>query len=336
MEASGRSKPGRSRRAFLRAAGAAATAGLAGCGTRGTPLSDQQSVTLLAAGSLQHALETGLRSVREIPVQIESHGSATVARLVAEGKRDPDIVTVADTALFERPLSPSWYSVFASNAIVLAYDPSTDGGQELAAAGPSRWFEPLLAGSVRLGRAPPDQDPLGYRTLFTLELASRYYDDASDLRRRIPGQEQVYPETALISQFETGGLEAAFAYRNMAVERDYDFIELPPEIDLSDPRFADEWYSEVSYTLPSGQLIRGDVIQYGSTVRRIDEDVLTVFEAHTTGEYLRAAGFTVRESFPRYRGRVPDDVSTALPPSNRDRPGPGSEPSRVSTGTRGG
>ena len=299
-----------SRRDFLRAAGAVAgvggTTALSGCaGTQaaGAP------VTVLAAGSLQRALETGLDSAVDVPVQVETHGSATVARMVAEGQRDPDIVTVADTALFEGVLSPAWYSVFTSNAVVLAYNPETEGGERVERAGPERWYEPLLD-DVDLGRTDPDQDPLGYRTLFALELASRYYGVPA-LREQVPAREQVYPETSLLTQFETGAIEAAFAYRNMAVERDYDYVDLPGEVDLSDPGHR-ERYATVTYELPGGQVVRGGPIGYASTLRRVTEGTLAVFEAHTTGSYLEDSGFLVREGFPRYEGAVPDAVARAV------------------------
>jgi len=324
-----------SRRGFLRAAAlgsVAGVAGLAGCpsgvssgrersGDADADVDARTSstpVTVLAAGSLQHALETGLEPAINVPVRVEAHGSATVARMVDEGQRDPDIVAVADTALFEEPLSPPWHSVFTSNAVVLAYNPDTEGGQRIAAAdaeagaeagsGAERWYDPLLDGDVRLGRTDPDQDPLGYRALFALELASRYYDDAPALHERIPRREQVYPETGLISQFETGAVDAALAYRNMAVERDYAYVELPAQVDLSDPTYAEDWYSTVSYELPTGQVVRGDTIGYGATIRKLNDATISVFDALTTGEYLEESGFLLDDGFPRYEGDVPEAV----------------------------
>lgn len=269
------------------------------------------TIAILAAGSLNNALKNGLKPAVDVPVQIESHGSATVARLIDEGKRDPDIVSVADVALFEEPLSPPWHSVFTSNAVVIAYNSDTEGGQRLADAGKKNWYEPMASGDVKIGRTDPDQDPLGYRALFTLELASRYYDGASNLREKIPKRNQIYPETALISQFETGSIDAAIAYRNMAVERDYEYIDLPDQIDLSNPQYNEEWYSTVSYTLPSDQKIQGGLISYGSTIRKMSDAALDVFVTHTTGNYLDEAGFLLREQFPTYKGDVPQRVRQA-------------------------
>jgi len=300
------------RRRFLLTAGTAAVAGSAGCsGVRGGGGADggqSTTIAILAAGSLQNALTNGLGPAVNVPVRVEAHGSATVARMIEAGQRDPDIVSVADTALFEEPLSLPWHSVFASNSIVIAYDPDTDGGQRLAEAGTENWYRPLVDGTVDVGRTDPDQDPLGYRALFVFELASRYYDDASELRERIPRQDQIYPETSLLSKFETGAIEAATVYRNMAVERGYEYIELPDRIDLSNPTYDEDWYSRTSYTLPGGREVRGGTISYGSTVRHVTDAATAVFDAHTTGSYLDEHGFLLREQFPVYRGDVPRRV----------------------------
>ncbi len=319
------------RRRFLLTAGTAAVAGTAGCGgpdraappgtATGADGREGQSTTIaiLAAGSLQNALASGLRPAVDVPVRTEAHGSATVARMVDEGQRDPDIVTVADVALFDAPLAPPWYSVFASNSVVVAYNPDTDGGRQLAGAGTENWYEPLADGTVDVGRTDPDQDPLGYRSLFVFELATRYYDGASNLREQIPRQDQVYPETSLLSRFEAGSIDAAVTYRNMAVERGYEYVELPDEIDLSDPAYAGEWYSTTSYTLPGGRVVRGGVISYGSTIRRMSDAALSVFDVHTTGRYLEEHGLLLREQFPAYRGEAPRRVRETTPPSTGTR-----------------
>lgn len=316
------------RRRFLLTAGAAAVAGTAGCTGAGSRGGGQPTtIAILAAGSLQNALANGLEPAVDVPVEVETHGSATVARMIDEGKRDPDIVSVADVALFDDPLSPSWHSVFTSNSVVIAYNPDTDGGERLAEAGTERWYEPMVDGEVSVGRTDPDQDPLGYRTLFMLELASRYYDDAPNLGEQLLERNQIYPEASLLSQFETGSIDAAIAYRNMAVEREYEYVELPDQIDLSNPQYAEEWYATTSYTLPSGQEIQGGVISYGSTLRNVSDAAVSVFDVHTTGSYLEEHGFLVREQFPAYTGEVPRRVreATDRPNENRPRLGGGTE-----------
>jgi len=295
------------RRSLLAGIGGA-LCGLAGCtGVLGDTDGDTV-VSMLAAGSLNNAIENGLRERVDTTLQAEVHGSARCARLVASGQKDPDILSLADVALFDSLLDTEWVAAFATNALVVAYDPESDGGRRLADA--ERWYEPLVDGTVELGRTDPALDPLGYRALFMLELATEYYDADDNLRETVPTREQIYPETQLVSQFETGAVDAAITYRNMAVERGYDYVALPDEIDLSSPAHA-ETYRTVSYTLPSGQEIRGGVIGYGSTVRHTSDAAVSVFDAHTTGDYLDEAGFLLDEQFPIYEGDVPERIRDA-------------------------
>jgi len=265
------------------------------------------TVSMLVAGSLNNAVENGLDPGREVRVPVEARGSAEVARLVAEGQKDPDVVSVSDPALFESPLSPVWYVEFATNSLVVAYDSGSAGGRRVAKAGAEWWYRALLDDEVALGRTDPDLDPLGYRTLFLFELATDYYDAGVDLRAAIPTREQVYPETQLVSQFETGSIDAGVVYRSMAEQRGYDYVELPPAIDLGDPAHADR-YGTATYELPDGEVVRGGVVRYGSTLRRRSPAVEAVFERHTTGDYLSAFGFRVPENYPRYIGDVPDAI----------------------------
>lgn len=289
-------------------------AGFAGCVGRGRDPGASapgrlRTVSLMAAGSLNSAFEHGLKPALsgDLRLEIEAHGSATAARLLAEGQRDPDLVALADTALFDGPLHPDWYAEFATNALVIAYRPEASHASKLAAA-PDRWYAPLLAGAVRLGRTDPDEDPLGYRTLFLFELAGRYYGDAPDLRTRLLQRDQIYPETALVSQFETGSIDVAVTYRSMAIERGYAYIDLPPQIDLSDPAYASDWYATASHTLPGGKTVTGSVIRYGATIRHLTPRALRVFRTLCTGAYLRDFGFIVPRDYPTYHGQVPPDV----------------------------
>ncbi|MFC7044924.1 extracellular solute-binding protein [Halobacteriaceae archaeon GCM10025711] len=287
-----------SRRAVL--GGTAAVLGsLAGCAG-----SAREAVSVLAAGSLQNALMRSLAETVEPTLQVEAFGSAHAAHLVADGQRDPDVLALADPALFEGDVDAPWYALFASNAVGIAYNPDTERGRAVGDA--DTWYRPLLDVGVRVGRTDPDLDPLGYRTRFALELAADHYD-RPDLASTVLGNADVYPETELLAQFESGQVDAAFVYRNMAVERDYPFVELPARVDLSDPAHA-AFYRTVSYTLPTGTTVTGDVIQYGATLRRDRTATRAVFRTmvESTDDYLPGHGFTVPENYPTYHGDVPD------------------------------
>lgn len=295
---------GQTRRAVL-AGTASLAAGLAGCsgvGGRSRP------VSILAAGSLQNALANGLQDAVDGDFTVEAHGSRHAAQLVAEGQRDPDILALADTGLFESVLSTPWFATFASNSLAVAYNPNTEAGRRVPEA--DRWYEPLLSSSFQLGRTDPDLDPLGYRTLLAFELASEHYDEP-DLRSRVVSRKQVYPETQLLAQFETGGLDAAVVYRNMAVERDYPRVELPPELNLSAPSMADR-YATATVTLGDETTVTGSPIAYGATLRSDGPAARSVFETlvASTDDYLTDHGFVLRDAYPTYHGNVPDRIST--------------------------
>ncbi|WP_058995419.1 extracellular solute-binding protein [Haloarcula sp. CBA1127] len=289
----------RTRREILTALGSGIAA-TAGCGAF-----NRERVDVLVAGSLQKAASETLQAQTDAEIAVEARGSVQAARLVTDGKRDPDIVALADPTLFSRVMDTAWHAVIASNEMVLAYNPETDAGTRITDAEP--WYAPLKRDSVSLGRTDPALDPLGYRTLFVLSLAATYYDEPS-LAGAVLSPDQTYPETQLLAQFETGAVDAAFVYRSMAVERDYPFREFPAEIHLGDPAYAEQ-YQTTSYKLPNGSRITGSPIEYGAVRRDNQEATRTAFETVISGDWLASHGFTLRQAYPRLVGDVPSTVT---------------------------
>jgi molybdate/tungstate transport system substrate-binding protein len=263
------------------------------------------AVSVLCAGSLQHALLSDLDDAVGVPVEVEARGSAAAARLVADGVRDPGVVALADPVLFESVLDSPWYARIATNELAVAYDGTTDGGRRIQTA--DRWFDPVLAGDVTLGRTDPDLDPLGYRTLFALGLAADHYDRPA-LREEVLAESRIYPETSLLARLDTGAVGAAVVYRTMATDHGYDAVDLPAAIDLSDPDRAETYRTE-RYTLPDGTQVRGDAIEYAATVRHRGEGALSVFDALAGGDVLPEHGFRTPDRFPVFEGDVPDGVA---------------------------
>lgn len=289
-----------SRRGVLGALGGTAWA-LAGCSVLGR---GGTAVRVLCAGSLQRALLT-LDDRIDPRVQVEAHGSAAAARLVAEGARDPDVVALADAALFESVLSVPWYARVATNELCVAYDGTTDAGRRIERA--NRWYDPVVDGPVTLGRTDPALDPLGYRTLFALELAADY-DDRPALPGAVLSASRVYPETSLLARLDTGAVGAAVVYRTMASDYGFDTVDLPPAVDLSDPGRADR-YRRVTYSLPDGTTVRGAPIEYAVTARTAGDGTLTAFEAIAGGASLADHGFGVPDRYPAFEGDVPDPLA---------------------------
>jgi len=269
---------------------AALAAGLASLSLAGCVADEGQAaeeVSVLAAGSLQVALEERFRDRVDGAVTVEARGSAACARMVREGLRDPDLLALADPRLFAGLADQ--YTAFATNALVLAYDPESAS----VVGDAERPYDPLLDNGLSLGRTDPAVDPLGYRTLFSLRLAEnhwgRSYTDAL-------AESQLFPETALLSAFETGSLDAAVVYRNMAVDHGVEFRELPPELNLSAPRFG-SFYASESYELPSGRTVTAGAISYGATARSERPAVAEAVERLVGADWLDS-GFTVPQSYP--------------------------------------
>ena len=293
--------------------------GLAGCidqsekRLQGGKSFDRESIYFLVAGSLLTSMERGLKNEVQIPLRIEAHGSVSIAQMVKAGLKNPDIISVSDPILFEGVIKPKWHVEFATNQMVIAYNKDTDAGKLIADSGLKKWYEPILEYDMKIGRTDPDLDPLGYRTLFLLDLSEQYYEEAN-LKEKILSKSLVLPEIELMSYFEIGGVDVAIVYKNMAVERGYDYVELPSEINLCSPEKVDEWYSKTEYKLQTGEKITGDVIKYASTIwtEKTDSEVIDVFQNHISGGYLLESGFVLPERYPRILGDIPKKIERAI------------------------
>lgn len=275
---------GLSRRAVLRAGGVATVLGAGGTFAYGrlAPSTAGAYPTALVAGSLLHV-------ATEVPgASVEAHGSATVRRLVVDGLRDPDAVALADPRLFAG--ISDRVTFFATNALVLAYDPASDHAEDLE----RDWRRAITADGIEIGRTDPRQDPLGYRTVMALELAERRFGiDAG----RVLDSSHVFPETDLMNVLEGGGIDAAFVYRNMAVERGLPAASLPDRIDFSEPDYAEE-YASVSYELDHAT-VHGTPIRYAATATSPRGEGWTE-DLVTARGTLEENGFVVPPDYPRF------------------------------------
>jgi molybdate/tungstate transport system substrate-binding protein len=238
---------------------------------------DQFQANVLVAGSLQKiATKVGEASV-------EAHGSVACRRLLEDGLRDPDAVALADPRLFAGLAEE--VTCFATNALVVAVS-------EEVADEYDDWRALLADPDRSLGRTDPERDPLGYRTVMALRLAEEIDAEA------VLARSDVFPETGLLRTLEAGGIDAAFAYRNMAVEHDLPSLELPDGIDFSDPKLADE-YAEASVELKD-RTVTGSPIRYAANART-DRGERWVRKLAGANEALEDAGFGVPDSYPHYR-----------------------------------
>ncbi|WP_193767646.1 extracellular solute-binding protein [Halorientalis pallida] len=273
------------RRNLLVGLGGTAVAGGIGVAVYGTVAEDgDRTPSVLVAGSL-------LSVASQVSgATVEAHGSVAVRRLIRDGLRDPDGVALADPRLFDGIADR--VTAFATNALVIAYNPDSAHADRIR----DDWTSAVQRSVVDVGRTDPAVDPLGYRTVMALDLAAEAglldADQTLDNAR-------ILPETDLSNVLERGDLDAAFVYRNMAIERDLPYVSLPDRIDFSSPDAADS-YARASYDLDD-RTVRGRPIRYAATALT---DAGQPWIDRLTGgrERLRTAGFGVPESYPERHG----------------------------------
>ncbi len=76
---------------------------------------------------------------------------------------------------------------------------------------------------------------------------------------------QIFPEPELLIRMESGQLDAAVFYRHEAVAHGLPFIELPDEVNQSNPRLA-ALYRERRYTTDRGMTVMGVPILFTITI----------------------------------------------------------------------
>ena len=237
-------------------------------------------VAVVYAGSLGAVVDKGLTPVVEqttgYGVRGEGYGSVAAARMIRDRLRTPDVFISADPAVNRAILMGpnngnlvAWYLTFAAADLVIGYNPKSrfKDDFEQARAGKLPWYDVLARPGVKLGRTDPNLDPKGYRALFLFELAERHY--------RRPGMvallggptnpAQIFPEPELLIRMESGQLDAAVFYRHEVVAHALPFIELPDEVNQSNPRFA-ALYRQRRYTTDRGMTVVGVPILFTITI----------------------------------------------------------------------
>jgi molybdate/tungstate transport system substrate-binding protein len=243
----------------------------------------------------------------EVDVQVEGHGSIQAIRQVTDLHRRVDVVAVADASLIPDLMfrtDPSTgrnfsdtYTPFATNSMVIAFTNKSRYADEITT---ENWHQVLSRPDVRVGISNPMLDAAGYRSMMVTLLADRYYQNStlfpvlmgSHFNPSLVVQEEGgiatirLPEVLrpsdeklvirdgsifVLSHLEAGGIDYAFEYRSVAEGHDLRWINLPPQIDLSSPDFADE-YGKVRVILgfqrfsAIGQERTGQPIVYAVTI----------------------------------------------------------------------
>ncbi|AKB26952.1 Tungstate ABC transporter, periplasmic substrate-binding protein WtpA [Methanosarcina siciliae T4/M] len=250
-----------------------------------------------------------------VDVQREAAGSAQSVRKITELGKKADVLASADYALIPSLMVPEyadWYAAFARNQMILAYTSESKYGDEINT---DNWYEILRRPDVRYGFSNPNDDPAGYRSQMVTQLAESYYNDDmiyDDLMLantgmtltteengtaliHVPASEEISPNTSKImlrsmevelsSALETGEIDYLYIYRSVAEQHGFEYVELPPAIDLSSIEYADN-YSKVQVEMVNGEVVTGSPIVYGVTIPTNAEnpELATEFVALLLGE----------------------------------------------------
>jgi molybdate/tungstate transport system substrate-binding protein len=207
-----------------------------------------------------------------VKILLEPAGSLVCARKITELKKPCDIIASADYFVINELLIPDytkWSISFATNEIVVAYNEKSRYSSEINS---DNWIDILLKDDVIYSRSDPNSDPCGYRTVFTLMLAEKYYNRGG-LKDRMVSKNKDYirpKEVDLIALIEANAVDYMFQYKSVAIQHGLKYIELPLEINLSDPSKADFYKSvsiEVTGSKPGSKMkVTGDYINYSITV----------------------------------------------------------------------
>ncbi len=178
------------------------------------------------------AARTGIRYA------LEPGASLEIARRVTDLGRHPDVLILADPEVFPKLLMPgftTWYALFGRNRIVLAYTDRSAGAKQITAA---NWRQVILRPGVEIGRADPNTDPSGYRTLLAFQLAERFYKEPGLARRLLAAapDRNVRPREAdQVALVQTHQLDYIWTYENLAENAGLPFAKLPDAVDLGNP-----------------------------------------------------------------------------------------------------
>jgi len=278
---------------------AAFVLGLAVVASTGSAQAPAGPLVVFNAGSLAHPVRELLAAFQRLHPAVrgvhESSGSLEAARKLTELGKIPDVLAVADYGVIEKLLFPrraSWHAAFASNAMVLAYTDRSAAAKEIT---PDTWWRVLLRPRVRSGHSNPSLDPNGYRTLMVFQLAEAHYGQPGLARRlaaAVPARHIRPKEADLTALLQAGELDYAWSYRSLATTTGLRWVELPAEINLSDPAMAGR-YAAARVRLPGASMRGADSVEFRG------EPIVYALTIPTGAPHRAAAGAFVRFVFTR-------------------------------------
>lgn len=234
------------------------------------------NIILFHAGSLAVPIKEIIKEFKKeypnVKVLAEAAGSVECARKITELKKPCDVFASSDVKVIDNNLIPDyadWSINFASNEMVIAYNEKSRKASEI---NKDNWWDILLNAEVAFGRADPDADPCGYRTVLTAKLSEKFYNKKG-LADKILKKDtrHIRPkEVDLLALLESNTLDYIFIYKSVADQHKLKYVALPDEINLKNPKL-DSLYATVSVEVkgkkPGDKKIqKGEAMVYGITI----------------------------------------------------------------------
>ncbi len=234
------------------------------------------TLTIFAAGTLAVPFkEIDALFQKKYPnmiVQPQFGGSVKMAKQITDLHKDADLLAVADYSVIPtymfggngKPAYAKWYVGICRNAVTFVYTDKSKGAKEINS---KNWYKVLARKGVEIGRSNPDTDPSGYQTVQMLNLANKYYKDPNlekSVLANAPLSNMRDTETSLIAALQLGQIDYLAIYRSDALQHQLKFIDLPANINLSDPAESAS-YAQGTVQTKNGTLT-GKPIVYAITV----------------------------------------------------------------------
>ncbi len=182
-----------------------------------------------------------------VNVLMEPAGSVECARKITDLKKPCDIMASSDYSVIDKMLVPAyagWNIKFAANEMCIVY---ADKAKYKDQINEKNWFDILMKKDVAFGRADPNSDPCGYRSVMCIQLAETYYKKPG-LAKLMLAKDLNYirpKEVDLIGVLESNNIDYIFLYRSNAVQHNLKYLVLPDQVNLKNPKYADIYKNAV-------------------------------------------------------------------------------------------
>jgi molybdate/tungstate transport system substrate-binding protein len=208
----------------------------------------------------------------EVHILMESAGSVECARKVTDLNKPCDIVASSDYKVIDNMLIPKysdWSIKFVSNEMCIVY---TEKSRYAGQVNDKNWYDILMKQDVAFGRADPNSDPCGYRSVMTMQLAAKYYGKPA-LESLLTAKDRNYmrpKEVDLVALLESQSVDYIFLYKSVAIQHNLKYITLPSQVNLKDPKLTDLYNTAVvriNGKEPGQKVeVRGEPMIYGVTM----------------------------------------------------------------------